>query len=239
MLADIFHGDRLAAAGVVRHRDHAQRDVLRADAGDELFQGGGVEVAFEVGDAVGIGALGHGQIDGRGADELDVRPRGVEMGIVRHLLAGSADDGEEDAFGGASLVGGDDVFQAGQLADFALEAEEAAAAGVGFLAAHDARPLVRAHGGRAAVGQQVDEHLVGRDEEEVIVAAAEGFLALLDGGEADRLDRLDLEGLDDGLHGPHLSTFTVRGQSTGAVVGGRSPHYNFRREVSCRRASKN
>ncbi len=91
--------------------------------------------------------------------------------------------------------------QAGQLADFVLEAEEAAGAGVGFVAAHDARPLVRAHGGGAAVGQQVDQHVLGRDGEQVIAAAAQEFLALLEGGELDRLDRLDLERLDDGFHG--------------------------------------
>ena len=69
------------------------------------LQGRGVHVPLEIGDAVGIGALGGGQIDRRGAGELDVRPRGVEMGIVRHVLARSADDGEEDSFGGAVLDG--------------------------------------------------------------------------------------------------------------------------------------
>ena len=142
-LADVLHRDRLAALRIVRHGDHAQGDVLRADVADELSQGGGVHVPLEIGDAVGIDALGRGQIDGRGAGELDVRPGRVEMGVVGHELARSADDREEDSLGGPALVRGDDVLECRSVRGPCLEAKEAPRAGVRLVAAHDARPIGR------------------------------------------------------------------------------------------------
>ena len=50
-----------------------------------------------------------------------------------------------------------------------LEAEPALGAGVGLVAAEHAGPLLAAHGRRAAVGEQVDEHVFGGDEEGVEV----------------------------------------------------------------------
>ena len=46
-LADVFHGDGLAAAGVVGDGEHDERNALAADARDEGFEGGDVHVAFE------------------------------------------------------------------------------------------------------------------------------------------------------------------------------------------------
>jgi hypothetical protein len=44
------------------------------------------------------------EVNGLGTGELDVRPRRVEVGVVRDRLAGPADDREEDLLGGPALV---------------------------------------------------------------------------------------------------------------------------------------
>ena len=59
------------------------------------------------------------------------------MGVVGNHVPRLAHHGEEDALGGAALVRGDHVAEAGKLVGDAFEAEEALAAGVGFVAAHD------------------------------------------------------------------------------------------------------
>ena len=76
------------------------------------------------------------------------------------------------------------------------EAEPRRAAGVGLVAALDARPLLGAHGTGARIGQEVDED-VGGVEVEQVVARPQGGLALGDGGQADGLNGLDPERLDD------------------------------------------
>ena len=57
--------------------------------------------------------------------------------------------------------------KAGDLLQHRLEAEEARRAGVAFVGLHDAGPLLAAHRPGAAVGEQVDEHVLGRDQEHV------------------------------------------------------------------------
>ena len=121
------------------------------------------------------------------------------MGVVGDDVALLAHHPEEDALGGAALVGGDDVLVAGDVLHRVAEAVEAAAAGVAFVALHDRRPLVRGHGAGAGVGEQVDQHVVGAQQEKIVVRVAEQLLPLLAGGPADGFDALDAEGFDDGL----------------------------------------
>ena len=99
--------------------------------------------------------------------------------LLGTYLPWPAEDGEEDPLGGASLVGGDDVLEAGQFADLVVEAVEASRAGVRLVAAHDARPLIGAHGRRAAVGQQVDQHVFGGHQEEIVAASPQDLLAIV------------------------------------------------------------
>ena len=68
-----------------------------------------------------------------------------------------AHDLEKDFLGGPTLVGGDDVLEAGELLHHFFKSVEAAGAGVGFIAVDQSGPLFCAHGGGAAVGQQVDK----------------------------------------------------------------------------------
>ena len=57
------------------------------------------------------------------AGELDVGTGGVEVGVVRDALARTADGGEEDLFGGSTLVRWDDVPEGEEVLDRIEEAE--------------------------------------------------------------------------------------------------------------------
>ena len=200
-LAHVFHGDGLASAGVVGDGEHDQRDALAADALDEGLEGGDVHVAFEGMRRRRVLAFFDDEIDGFGADEFDVGAGGVEVRVVGDDVALLAGHAEEDALGGASLMRGDDVAVAEDVLDGILEAVEAAAAGVAFVAFHDGGPLVGGHGSGAGVGEQVDEDIVGGEQEKVVVGGFEKLLALFAGGPADGFDALDAEGFDDGFDG--------------------------------------
>ena len=69
---------------------------------------------------------------------------------------------------------GNHVAEAGELVDHALEAEEALAAGVGFVAAHHRRPLFGGHGAGAGIGEQIDQDVAGVDEEQVVAGLLRG-----------------------------------------------------------------
>ena len=194
---DVLHRHGLAAAGVVGHGQHDQGHALAAGALNQALQRGDVHVAFERMLQAGLAALGDDQIDRLGADELDVGAGGVEVRVVGDDIAFLAHHAEEDALGGAALVGGDDVLVAEDILNGGAELLEAAAAGVTLVAFHDGRPLVGGHGAGAGVGEQVDEDIVGRQQEKVVVRGAEQLLALRAGGPVDGFDALDAEWFDD------------------------------------------
>ena len=197
-LAGIFHGDRLAATGVVRDGEHDERDAIAADAVDEGFESGDIHVAFEGMLRGGLLAFGDEQIDGFSTGEFDVGARGVKVGVVGDDVALLAHHAEENALSGAALVRGDDVPVAEDVLNGILEAIEAATAGVAFVAFHDGGPLVRGHRAGSGVGEQVDEDVVSAQQEKIVVCGFEELLALGAGGPADGLDTLDAEGFDDG-----------------------------------------
>ncbi len=132
------------------------------------------------------------------------------MGVVGDDIAFFAHHAEQNALGGSALVGGDDVLVAEDILDRRAELLEAAAAGVAFVPFHDGRPLVSGHGSGAGIGEQVDEDIVGGEEEEVVVRGAEQLLALRAGGAANGFDAFDAEGFDDGA-GHDFSFLTHRG----------------------------
>ena len=202
-LADRSHvlqRDRLAPAGVVRHGEHDQRDALATDPFDQLLERGRVHVPLEGMAAVGVGSLGDDEVQRLGPGVLDVGPGRVEVGVVRHDVPRLAQGAEQQAFGGAPLVRGQDVLVAEDVPHRTLEAVEAAAAGVALVAVHEGPPLPGAHRPGARVGQQVDDDRLGGQQEDVVVRALEVLRPLLPSGRADRLDRLDLERLHHGVH---------------------------------------
>jgi hypothetical protein len=86
----------------------------------------------------------------------------------------------------------------GERAHHLLEAGKAARAGIGLVRLHHRRPLRRAHGGRAGVGEEIERHRSCRDEKEVVASLSDDALALLAAEQHEGLHLLDLEGLDDG-----------------------------------------
>ena len=77
------------------------------------------------------------------------------------------------------------------------EAEEGPASRVRLVALHDRAPLRGRHGARPGVGEEVDEHVLGPEAEDVVSRLREGSLAVLAARELHRLHRLDPERLDD------------------------------------------
>ena len=58
--------------------------------------------------------------------------------------------------------------EAGEGGSDALEADEALAAGVGFIAAHHGGPLFGGHGAGAGVGQQIDQDIAGVNQKQIV-----------------------------------------------------------------------
>ena len=110
---------------------------------------------------------------------FDVGSCGIEVGVVGNDVIRPHDLGEEDAFGGPSLMGGDHLRQAGQIPHRVEEAEEGPAPCVRLVAVEHPRPLGRGHGAGAGVGQQIDRDLISVEPEEVVTGADERHLTLL------------------------------------------------------------
>ena len=178
--AQVRQADRLAAAAVVGHRDHAERDALRRRprrsapraCARSMFPLNGWRLR-------GCFPSSIDEVDGLRAGVLDVGPGGVEVVVARDDLAGPADQLEQDALAGPPLVGGQDVRHAGQVArapprsGYQLRAP-----------AYDSSPrIMPAHCSLliADVPLSVSRsmmHVLGRDLEQVEVGRAQDRLAL-------------------------------------------------------------
>lgn len=199
---EVGHGDRLPATRVVRDRHHAERDVLATAFAEEGLKLVEVQVSLERVLVVRVAGPVVDEVHRLGPLVFDVGAGRVEVAVVGDGLARLAEQAAEDLLGGAALVGRDDVAETEDVAHDLLEATEAPRAGITFVADHDRPPLVGAHRAGAAVGQQVNEHVVGVNQEGVEVGATQNLVPLPLAREADRLDRLDPEGLDDlAMHG--------------------------------------
>ena len=208
-LAEVLHRDRLPAAGVVRHRQHAERDLPWLGLLEQRFQPVQVHVALERMAGLRLFALRNHEVHRLRARRFDIRAGRVEVRVVGNDLPLATDGREEDALGGSTLVRRDDVRVPGQVFDRRFEPVEAVRARVGVVAAHHRGPLLRGHRRRPAVGQEIDDDVLGPDAEHVVAGLFEDRLPLLRGRHADRLDDLDLEGLDDSPE--HTASITPGG----------------------------
>ena len=136
--------------------------------------------------------LGDDHVDKRAAGQFLVQPRGGEIHVAGHEVARLDQDPREDVLGAAALVGRHDVAVAVVLLDRRFEVVEVAAAGVGLVAQHHARPLPVAHRAGAAVGQQVDVDVLGAQQEGVVAGLGDGPRALGASRHLERFDDLDL-----------------------------------------------
>ena len=83
------------------------------------------------------------------------------------------------------------TLKAEDVIDSGFEALVRARACIGFVAAHDRRPLLGAHRAGAGVGQQVDEDVLCVEGEEVVARRLKRGFALFARDQADRFNRLD------------------------------------------------
>ncbi len=192
---DIFHRDRLAAPGVIGDGQRSEGDLLRPDLFDQGSQLGGIQVAFEwvaVGRVIGFLDDQVGRAPAPGAD--------VGVGRVKVHVGGDDhprpdQDGGEDIFRGASLVGRDEMLETKDFLHHLCQAVIRASAGIQFIPCQHGRPLVLAHRPRPRIGQQVDEDIFGAQRKQVVASLQHGLPPFLATDQADRLDHFDPEWL--------------------------------------------
>ncbi len=143
-------------------------------------------------------AFGNDEIDSFGSHEFDIGARGVEVRVVRDHVALLAHHSEQNAFGGAALMSWNHMAIAENILNGLAKSVEALASSVTLVAFHDRRPLVRGHGPGAGIGQQVNQHVGGGKQEQIVVSSAEKLFPLRARGPPDRLNALDAKRLDDG-----------------------------------------
>ena len=157
------------------------------------------------------------QVDRLRPGELDVGAGRIEVRVVGDDLARTAHDAEEDLLRSAPLVGGDDVLEREERLHALQEPIPGRRPRVTLVPALDARPLRRRHRARARIGQEVDQHVVSVEVEEVVAGSLELGLALRHGGEPHGFHALDAERLDDRCPALHV------GQSIGAGTDAPAP----------------
>ena len=149
-------------------------------------------------DQAGLLALGDGQIESLAAGVLDVGAGGVEVGVVGHDVALLDHYAEQDALGGASLMGRNDVLVAENILHRIAETDVAAAARVALVSFHDRSPLIGGHRSGAGIGQQINKDIIRREKKQVVVRVAQELFAFFARGPADGLNTLDTKRLDNG-----------------------------------------
>jgi len=117
------------------------------------------------------------QVHGFRTDKLDVGAGCIKVSVVGDNVCFLAGDTEEDALGSAALVRGNDVLVANDILDRVAEMVETAAPSIAFIAFHDGSPLVGGHSSRAGVREEVDQDVIGGQEEEIVVGGAQQLCA--------------------------------------------------------------
>ena len=131
-------------------------------------------------------------IDEDAACQFPVQPRGGEVHVARHILPGTNGSATAQVLCAAPLMRRDDVAVTVVLLHRRFETVKIATAGIRFIARHDGGPLTVAHGIGAAIGQQIDVHILPTEQKGVIPGFRQGALTLLAADDPQRLDHLDL-----------------------------------------------
>ena len=121
------------------------------------------------------------------------------MGVVGHHLSGLAHDVEQNALSRTALVSGNHMPVTENALHDTLEVIETAAPGIALVAFHDGRPLVSAHSAGAGVGEQVDQNIVGLQQEQIVRGCSQQALTFGASGPADGFHTFDSKRLDDGV----------------------------------------
>ncbi len=200
-VAHVLHRDRLSSSRIVGDRKHDQRNARASDPGDQTLQRRDIHVALERMFQAGLAAFGDDEVHGLGPHKLHVGAGSIEMRIVRNDVALFAGDVEQNALRCPSLMGRDDVLVVEDVLNGLTKVIKAASAGVALIAFHHARPLSRGHGTGAGVGEQIDQHVIGGQEKQIVVGGAQQLFALRARSPMNRFHALDSEGFDNGFHG--------------------------------------
>ena len=171
--ARVFHRNRLASAGVVGHRQHDQRNALPPNPCDQVLERADVHVPLERMPGRRLAGLGDRNVHRFCADKLNVGAGSVEVRIVGDDVSLLAHHAEQNALGGATLVRRDHVPIAEDVLHRITKVVEAAAAGVALVTHHHRSPLPRGHRTGARVGEQVNQHIVGGQQEQVVMRGAQ------------------------------------------------------------------
>jgi hypothetical protein len=115
----------------------------------------------------------------------------------RPRSAGGRSGGEQDLLRRPALVRGQDVPEREQAPHRRAEPAERGRSRVSFVAPLHAGPLLSRHRAGPGVGQQVDQHLLGPQLEQVVPRGGQGGRPLRPGGQPHRLDRVNAERLND------------------------------------------
>ena len=171
--AQVLERHRLAAAGVVGHRHHDQRHAValasssrRSSAPRSMLPlNGWIERRHA--------AFGDHQVARLGALDLDVGARRVEVVVVRHDVARAARTVWNRMRSAARpWCVGMMCRKPVRSRDDVAEAVERPAAGVRLVALHQRAPLRRRHRAGARVGEQVDQDVVGVQQEDVVAGGS-------------------------------------------------------------------
>jgi len=197
-VADVLHGAGLTAGHVDVGFEGEIGDVVGADFVDEFGEFVDVDVALEGKIGGGVVGLVADDVAEGSAGEFLVDFGGGEVHVAGDDVSGSDERAAEEVFGAASLVGGDEVLVAVDLADGSFESVVVSGAGVGLVAEHDGGPLAVGHGGGAGVGEEVDVDVFGSEEECVISGFGDGAFAFFAGGYFEVFDHFDFVGFGPG-----------------------------------------
>ena len=196
--AQVLHGLRLAARHVDRAGDRHVGNLARAGFVDDAPELGEIDVALERVRVRRVVRFIDNHIDERAPGEFLVQARGGEVHVAGDDVARVNHDLREDVLRAAPLMRGDKIFISIILSYSLPQIIKVLAARISFIPQHQARPLAVAHGVGAAVGEQVDVHVRGAQQEGVVARFGHKLLALGEGGHANRFDHLDLPGFRPG-----------------------------------------
>ena len=149
---------------------NTHRHVVRPLA-EQRVQCGDVHVALERMAARGVVSFGDHEVDGLGTGGLDVGSGGVEVGVVRHDLAGPADDAEQDPLGGPPWWVGMTCSKGTARARRRRTGSTTASRRTTRRRA-GSRPTGRGSSRRSRVGEQIDQHVARRELEQVVAGPA-------------------------------------------------------------------
>ena len=134
------------------------------------------------------------------ADIFDVGARRVEMTVIWNNVARLQARRRKNMFGRPSLMRRKNMLEAGNFTHGALEPSPGRASRIAFVAKHQSRPLPRRHRARSAVGQQIDRHVFGVQQKNIMVRLGEAAFAMTPPGNRQCFGHLDAEWLYDRVH---------------------------------------